>query len=155
MKARGRIIAADSDLETVAARIVQEKFLKAGQIASAPDYVLVQESQKNTFVAQLMLQTRHFYLANSYELNMERYCRIENDSHFERLRQLLQNAVKQGAAIVMGGAMDAAERIFHPTICTDLPFGVDLSSEKIMGPILFVFTYRDTDLSDYPDLALL
>jgi len=155
MTAKGRIITADSDLEKAASHIVQEKFLRAGQRAAAPDYVVVQESRKNAFVAQLMLKTRGFYLENSYELNMDRYCRIDNDFHFERLRQLLHHAVKHGAAIAMGGMMDADELIFHPTIFTDVPAAVDLTREKILGPILFVLTYSDLDQLHHENLELM
>lgn len=155
MRAKGKIITAESDLESAAAQIAREKFLEAGQRASAPDYVVVSESQKNAFVAQLMQNTRHFYLENSYELDMDRYCRIENDSHFDRLRQLLHHAVKQGAAIVMGGTMDADERIFHPTIFTDVPAAVDITREKIFGPILFVLTYQHLEELEHKYIALL
>jgi aldehyde dehydrogenase (NAD+) len=155
MKSRGKIITADSDLEEVAAHIAQEKFLEAGQRAAAPDYVVVEESRKNAFITQLMLKTRDFYLENSYELNMERYCRIENDLHFDRLRQVLHHAVKQGAAIVMGGTMDADARIFHPTIFTDVPSIIDITTEKIFGPIVFVLTYQHLDELDHTDFALI
>ncbi|SEA41515.1 aldehyde dehydrogenase family protein [Pedobacter hartonius] len=145
MPAKGKIITSDGDLEKAAGIIVREKFLHAGQHCAAPDYVLVQEKQKNAFVAQLMLKTRDLYLENSYELNMDRYCRIKNDVHFERLRQILNNAVRQGAAMVMGGTFNAPERIFHPTIFTDVPDEREILKEEIFGPILFVLTYQHMD----------
>jgi aldehyde dehydrogenase (NAD+) len=155
MEAKGKIITSDSDLEKAACLIVREKFLNAGQHDGAPDYVFVQEKQKNAFVAQLMLKTRELYLENSYELNMSRYCRIKDDLHFERLRLVLNNAVKHGAAMVMGGTINARELIFHPTIFTDVPDEIKIVKEGIFGPILFVLTYHHIDeLMDHGELSI-
>lgn len=139
------IIDEDTDLDRAAEKIVYEKFLNAGQNAMAPDYVFVHESRKNAFVAALMTKVRRFYEDNTYDLNMEDYSRITDDRNFERLKTLLNDAIRQGAAIVMGGTVDAAERIFHPTILTNVPYDSSIMKQEIFGPILPVFTYQDID----------
>lgn len=144
------IIDEDTDLDRAAEKIVYEKFLNAGQNAMAPDYVFVHESRKNAFVAALMTKVRRFYEDNTYDLNMEDYSRITDDRNFERLKILLNDAIRQGAAIVMGGTVDAAERIFHPTILTNVPYDSSIMKQEIFGPILPVFTYQDIDeVTDY------
>lgn len=144
------IIDEDTDLDRAAEKIVYEKFLNAGQNAIAPDYVFVHESRKNVFVAALMARIRRFYEENTYDLNMDDYSRITDDRNFERLRILLNDAIKQGAAIVMGGTINAGERIFHPTILTNVSYDSSLIKEEIFGPILPVFTYHHIDeVTDY------
>lgn len=144
------IIDEETDLDRAAEKIVYEKFLNAGQNAIAPDYVFVHESRKNDFVAILMTKIRRFYEDNTYDLIMDDYSRITDDRNFERLRVLLNDAIKQGAAIVMGGTIDATERIFHPTILTNVPYDSSIMKEEIFGPILPVFTYHHIDeVTDY------
>lgn len=144
------IIDENTDLDRAAEKIVYEKFLNAGQNGIAPDYVFVHESRKNVFVAALMSRLRRFYEDNTYDLNMDEYARITDDRNFERLRVLLNGAIKQGAAIVMGGTIHAGERIFHPTILTNVPYDSSVMKEEIFGPILPVFTYHHIDeVTDY------
>jgi len=139
------IIDAHTDLELAAQQIVASKFLNAGQNTSSPDCIFVHEDCKNAFVSSLMLETRIFYKENSYNLNMDAYAKITNAGNFQRLKLLLQDAVKQGAAIVMGGALNAEELIFHPTILTDVPLTCALLTEEVFGPILPIIAYQEIE----------
>jgi len=71
---------------------------------------------------------------------------INNRPQFERVAQLVADAIARGATAVAGGrARDGAGYFYEPTILTDLSDGTRIVDEEQFGPALPVITYRDVD----------
>jgi len=73
------------------------------------------------------------------------YARIVNARHYDRLDNLLQDAVNKGANIAWGGESDKTQRFLHPTILTDVPEDALAMQEEIFGPILPILKYDHLD----------
>ncbi|TAN02698.1 MAG: coniferyl aldehyde dehydrogenase [Rhodanobacteraceae bacterium] len=124
-------------------RIAAGKFLNAGQTCIAPDYVLVHEAERDTFVAQL-----RGYVARHYPALRDSpdYASIVSDAQHVRLRAWLDEARASGAEVVpLADADDPARRILAPTVVLGAPDTTTLLREEIFGPILPVVTYREFD----------
>lgn len=140
------IITASARLREAARRVAVAKFVNNGQTCVAPDYILADEKIAETFTAELIAQTRQLFLEKGESFaESASYCRIINDKHFWRLRNLLDDAVKNGARVVYGGEPDAGTRFFHPTVLTQVPPGAHLLEEEIFGPLLPIVSYRTLD----------
>jgi aldehyde dehydrogenase (NAD+) len=132
------IVAADASLAVAARRVAWGRFMNAGQICVAPDYVLIDESRRLPFIEALREAIARFYGLDPK--NSESYGRIVDQHHFERLLGLMQNG-----RIAIGGETEAAERYIAPTVLTDVPDGAAALEEEIFGPILPVVGYRTLD----------
>ena len=129
------LVAGDVPLEVTARRIAWGRFINAGQICVAPDYVLVPEHLRLSLIDELGRAITRFYGEDAQ--SSESYGRIVNDQHFFRLTSLLSEG-----RIAIGGNSDAQDRYIAPTVLTDLPDDAAALQEEIFGPILPVVGYR-------------
>lgn len=144
------LVLADANLRQAARKIAWAKFVNCGQTCVAPDYLLVDQSVRGPFLAELRRAVAEFYAPgvdpdDADALNRALraspdYGRIVNERHFRRLESYLE-----GASVLFGGDRDAGSRYFGPTVL-DAP-GADspVMRDEIFGPILPVFAFDDLD----------
>ena len=125
------IIDETARLDVAAKRIAFAKFTNAGQTCIAPDYIYIQESIKDAFVAQLKKVIETTY-ANKDEFGV-----IVNDRHYTRLQGLL----KQGK-IWSVHESHPISRYISPTLVSEVTWDSAVMKEEIFGPILPILTYR-------------
>ncbi len=136
----------DFPAQTAAARIMAGKLYNAGQTCIAPDYVLVEASARNEFVRHASQATTTMYprLTDNPD-----FTRIINRDHYQRLRGLVDDAVRKGAqAVELNPAhetVDEQNRVFPPTLLSNVDGRMDIMHEEIFGPVLPVVTYRSID----------
>lgn len=135
------IIDETADLKAIVPRITWAKFVNAGQICIAPDYVIVHESKKDDFIRMMTHQ-----LVKNYGKDAKSspdYLRIINAKHFNRLKSYLENTIEQGGKVVYGGISNAKENYIDPTLVMDPPITSDLMQLEVFGPILPIVSYKD------------
>jgi aldehyde dehydrogenase (NAD+) len=132
------IVAEDSPLEITARRIAWGRFMNAGQICVAPDYVLVPEPMRLPFIAAVQQAITRFYGPDPQR--SQSFGRIVNGRHFARLLSLMRDG-----RVAVGGQSDEADRYIAPTVLTDLPNNAAVLQEEIFGPILPVVGYREIE----------
>jgi aldehyde dehydrogenase (NAD+) len=71
--------------------------------------------------------------------------RIVNNKNFLRLKGLLDEAVKTGAKVEVGGESTEAENYIAPTVLTNVSLDSKVMHEEIFGPILPVVSYKNLD----------
>ena len=128
------IVTSSANFEVAAKRIVWGKFLNAGQTCVAPDYILVDEKVKDSFLDSLKSYIQKF----NYEPGSEQYTRIINDRNFERLVKLVDQD-----KIFYGGKTDASIKYIEPTILQNVTWDDAVMQEEIFGPILPVLTFNN------------
>ena len=121
-------------LDVAARRIVQGKFINAGQTCVAPDYLLVHHSVKEALVQALRTQIHAFFGDDPFV--SPDYGRIIHAGRF----QTLTAYVSQGR-ILSGGASSAEDLYIAPTLLDEVPVDSPLMKEEIFGPLLPIFTY--------------
>jgi len=138
------IVDETADISETAKRIVWAKFFNNGQTCIAPDYVLVQDSVADRLISEMKKVIAIMY--NSAGNGIEKstsFARIVNEKHFNRLSELLNEAIGQGAVILEGGKSNAAERYISPTILTSVTNQMRIMQEEIFGPILPVLIFKN------------
>ena len=140
------IITASANISDAAQRTAVAKFVNNGQTCVAPDYLLVDEKIANTFIPALIQQTKKLFTENDEPFeSSEHYARIVNAKHFNRLNELLTDALNDGAKLEFGGNINEATRFFHPMILSNVSPASRVLEEEIFGPILPVITYKKLD----------
>ncbi|MET9671282.1 aldehyde dehydrogenase family protein [Streptomyces sp. NPDC006475] len=128
----------DIDLRVVAERLVLTKFTNAGQTCVAPDYILTDPGTAVALEAALTSALRDRFGQDPQASN--RYGRIVNERHFDRLTALLGSG-----RTVTGGRTDRADRYIAPTVLADVAADDPVMGEEIFGPLLPILTVADLD----------
>ncbi|MFM1842321.1 MAG: Aldehyde dehydrogenase, partial [Cyanobacteriota bacterium] len=132
------IVAADTNLQETARRIIWGKGINAGQTCVAPDYLLVEERVLPELLPLLKQAIKEFFGHDPSQ--SDNYCRIINNRHWSRLVSLLN----QGQ-VIHGGDFHQGDRYFAPTLMLEPDLGAPIMQEEIFGPILPILTYQTLD----------
>ena len=138
-----------ADIKTAAKRIAWGKTLNSGQTCIAPDYLLIHEEVKETFIEAFAKAVKELHgndIAKS-----KHYVRMVNDRAFERVKGYLAEG-----DIRYGGRAHAEECFIEPTLLdTRISLGDPSADEKanakgvlteeIFGPVLPMLTFLHLD----------
>lgn len=133
------VVHEDADIVAAAERITWGKFMNAGQICIAPDYIYVHASKEQLFIDEVLKNIVKYY--GTFPIKSPDYCRIANQRHMERLIGLINHD-----KVVMGGQYDMAERYIAPTVMKGVTWDDAVMKEEIFGPLMPIMTY--TSLED-------
>lgn len=133
----------DTNIASAAERIAFGKALNAGQTCVAPDYVLCPEEQLSTVVSELTHAFTTMY--PNFKENSD-YSWIINAKQFDRLHDVLQDAISRGANVTPinpNNESFSGTRIIPPTLITGATAEMKVLQEEIFGPVLPIITYRE------------
>jgi aldehyde dehydrogenase (NAD+) len=145
------IVDKGTNLEDAAQKIAWGKFMNSGQTCIAPDYLLVNSSIVDDFLAHLKKQINKMYDPKGKGIFKSKdYARIINIKNLKRINRLFSDARIKGASIFYGGEVNEDDLYIEPTVLTQVSMDMDIMEEEIFGPILPVITYKD--IEDIPHL---
>jgi len=131
------------DLDQAVAAISFGKFLNAGQTCVGVDYVLAPKA-KHSELAQA-LQRRFAQMFPAWPSGGD-YTHIISQRHFDRLKDLVQDARHGGAYIVPLSANGfTRQRAFAPTLILEPRDEMRVMQEEIFGPILPIIACETAD----------
>jgi aldehyde dehydrogenase (NAD+) len=130
------IVDQDVNIDLAARRIASGKFINGGQTCTAPDYLLVHQSNKQKLLDQIKVYLRKFYGEDPQK--SPDYGRIINKRQFDRLAALLDKGDK-----VVGGQTDPDDLYIAPTLLQDVSWNDPVMQDEIFGPILPVLVFED------------
>jgi len=139
------IVDAGADVEKIAGDLAGAKQFNGGQACICPDYVFIQEQQKDKFVEAFRAKVKQNLYAEDGSISKDKIAQIVNPPNFARIRKLFDDAVAKGARVAVGGVLEEADRTIHPTLLTDVTPDMLITQEEVFGPILPVMTYRNLD----------
>jgi coniferyl-aldehyde dehydrogenase len=140
------IVGRDAALPAAAESIATGKLLNAGQTCIAPDYILVPEDIRDSFVGLIHDAVTKLY--PSLAANPD-YTSIINGRHYGRIMRYIEEARQRGTRVVeinpAGEALSPQERKIAPTLLLDPADDLAVMREEIFGPVLPVKSYRALD----------
>jgi acyl-CoA reductase-like NAD-dependent aldehyde dehydrogenase len=137
------VVLDDADPAVVAKAIFAGAFNNNGQVCSAIKRVYVPEAMYDEVVEGLAAHARAIKVGDGTEAD-SKLGPINNEPQFERVKELVADALSNGARAVTGGhAMDRPGYFFEPTILAGLSDGTRIVDEEQFGPALPVISYRN------------
>jgi aldehyde dehydrogenase (NAD+) len=130
------IIDETATIKLAAKRIVWGKFLNAGQTCIAPDYLLVSNKIKATFIESLKMEIKAAYGENP-EISPD-FARIINHKNWSRLNAMLANET-----ILAGGKTNPKDYYLAPTLVDEPNLDSLVMADEIFGPILPVLSFEN------------
>jgi acyl-CoA reductase-like NAD-dependent aldehyde dehydrogenase len=131
------------NLKTAAKSIIGGKYYNAGQTCIAPDYILVQEKQKQKLVDALVAETKKCF---PDILNKPGYTAVINNNHYQRINTLADAASKDCEVVwPLGEEKDDNKNLFPPMFILDPKDDNPVMQGEIFGPLLPIITYKTMD----------
>ncbi|WP_225992804.1 aldehyde dehydrogenase family protein [Actinomadura rudentiformis] len=139
------ILLDDADPAVVADKLFGAAFQNNGQVCSAIKRVYVPEGLYGDVVEALAAKARSVKVGNGLEEGVQ-YGPINNRPQYERVSELVAEALAKGARAAAGGKpIDGPGYFFEPTILADLADGSRIVDEEQFGPALPIVKYTDLD----------
>lgn len=139
------IILEDVDVPAIVDKVFWGAFQNNGQVCSAIKRVYVPERLYDDVVQGLAERARAVKVGPGTEEGVQ-LGPVNNRPQFERVQELVADAVSAGATAVTGGApIERDGYFFEPTVLAGLSDGTRIVDEEQFGPALPVVSYRDID----------
>ncbi len=149
------IIFKDADLEKAVDICVQARFQNTGQSCIAGKRLLVHEAVTDEFLEKFSAKIME--LKSGDPMNKDTYIGVlAREDLAEDLEKQVNNSVKMGAEIILGGKRDRT--YFEPTILTKVTPTMPIFKEETFGPAIGVTTFKNEkeaiELSNNSDFGL-
>ena len=145
------LVTQHADLDKAVDYIVTARINNAGQVCTCPERIFVHEDVHDDFINKVKDKMDALQVGDPYDENTD-YGAIINQKQLDSIDDKVQEAVKNGADLVLGGYKLDREGFFYaPTILDHVKTTDSAFKEEIFGPVLAITTY--TNFDDVIDMA--
>jgi succinate-semialdehyde dehydrogenase/glutarate-semialdehyde dehydrogenase len=131
----------DADLDAAVEGALTAKLRNVGEACTAANRFHVHESLADEFARRLAERMSALKLGRGSEHGVDVGPLIDERQR-EIVRELVSDAVGQGARVLTGGeALDGPGYFYAPTVIADVPSSARVLSEEIFGPVAPVATF--------------
>ncbi|OLO25800.1 hypothetical protein PZ61_0235800 [Streptomyces sp. MNU77] len=141
------IVLDDAPLERLVATVPPAFTLNNGQACAAMTRMLVPRRRQAEIVDAIAAEVGRLTVGDPADPGTA-VGPLAFRAHYERVRGLLDGAVRSGGRIVTGGSRPAGlEQGFYlePTVVTDVAPDSDIAQQELFGPVLTVLPYDSVD----------
>ena len=138
------IVLESADLKEAVTTAVKARMLNNGQSCIAAKRFIVAESISDRFQTELLQQFKQLTIGDPMDKATD-IGPLATDSIRSELDAQVQNAVKQGAKVLIGGEAisDRPGNYYQPTVLTDIPTDSPVAQEEFFGPVALLFTVKN------------
>lgn len=134
------VIDSTADLKKAAKKIAWGKLINAGQTCIAPDYILLPKASEAAFIDYYKAEVELLFFKDKVP-DPAVYVKIINEHHFNRISNLMDDAIRKGAVLSFGGETDPQTLTINPAVLANVPDDAAVMQEEIFGPVLPIITY--------------
>lgn len=139
------LVTPHANLDKAVNYIVTARINNAGQVCTCPERIFVHEDVHDDFVNKAKQRMSDLQVGDPLDDNTD-YGAIINQTQLDSIDDKVQEAVKNGADLVLGGhKLDRAGFFYEPTILDNVKKDDSAFKEEIFGPVLAITTYNDFD----------
>jgi acyl-CoA reductase-like NAD-dependent aldehyde dehydrogenase len=134
------IVHEDANLDLAADRIATGGFINAGQVCISVQRVLVHRPVYNLTLEKILSSMKALKVGDPRESTTDIGPMIDREKAEEAYRKV-QEAVKQGARVLIGGELK--ESLFTPTVIVGTKPDMRVVREEVFAPVISVTPYDD------------
>jgi len=139
------IVFDDADLDQAVQGLMSSKFRNMGQTCICANRVFVQDGVHDAFTAKLRIEMDKLKLGNGLEDGVTQGPLI-NAGAIQKVERHVQDAVAQGAQLVLGGKQAALGGTFYePTLLTGVMPDMLMMQEETFGPVAGLVRFSTED----------
>ena len=142
------IILADADLKTAVTEGVHACYTNGGQNCQSPTRMLIPRAQRDAAFAAAREAVDTIRLGDPLD-PASTMGPLVSQAQFEKVQDLIQSGVDEGATLVAGGTGRPSELnrgyYVRPTVFGDVTPQMRIAREEIFGPVLSIMSYDTED----------
>ena len=142
------IILADADVKTAVIQGVYACYTNGGQNCQSPTRMLVPRAQRDAAFAAAREAVETIRLGDPLD-PASTMGPLVSQAQFEKVQDLIQSGVDEGATLVAGGTGRPSEvnrgYYVRPTVFGDVTPQMKIAREEIFGPVLSIMSYDTED----------
>jgi betaine-aldehyde dehydrogenase len=141
--------ATDEGFDTAVDQALNAAFIHSGQVCSAGSRLIVEESLRERFVAELARRAERIRLGRGTDKGVE--CGpLVSAQQLARTEEYVASALAEGAVLRAGGERPTGPAygegyFYRPTVLDHCHRGMRVVREEVFGPVLTVETFRTED----------
>jgi betaine-aldehyde dehydrogenase len=152
------VVFADADIEAAVDNALTAVFLDSGQVCSAGARLIVEDTIKEDFVAELVRRTKAIRLGGPFDADAETGPLI-SAAHRDKVESYVARGIEEGATLLVGGARpedpELAKGFYYlPTILDHCASDMSVVQEESFGPVLTVETFTGATDQQREDAAV-
>jgi acyl-CoA reductase-like NAD-dependent aldehyde dehydrogenase len=137
------ILLADVDVKAIAPKLFAACFHNNGQTCACLKRLYVHESIYDEVCSEMAAIAKSVVVGDGLEEGTQ-LGPVQNKMQLTKVKELIDDAIQQGAKILAGGNNLGGDGYFYPpTIVSDISDGVRLVDEEQFGPVLPIIKYAD------------
>jgi len=141
------IVLDDADMKKAAVQVAAGAFYNMGQVCCATERVLVQESCKERFLAELLDEVDKYKYGYWDEPGIDMGC-LNNEKTARKVELHIKDALEKGATLLRGGKRVEGMKsnmFFPPTVVDNVTKEMLLYTDETFGPVVPITTFTDDD----------
>lgn len=136
------IIFKDCDIDDAVKGLVGAKLRNSGQVCISPNRVFIEQSIYDSFVGRLVEVVRAIRVDQGMQQEFV-VGPLINQTAVEKVDNLVADAVRQGAKVLLGGKRHSKGGFFYaPTILADVPDNAAIAQTEIFGPVFPLYRFE-------------
>ncbi|PJO39976.1 NAD-dependent succinate-semialdehyde dehydrogenase [Delftia acidovorans] len=136
------IVFDDADLDAAVEGAMASKYRNTGQTCVCANRLLVQDGVYDAFMTRLKVAVQALKVGNGLEAGVGQGPLIDQAA-VDKVEELVADAVKNGAEVVLGGRRHALGGTFYePTILANATDRMRIAREEVFGPVAPVFRFK-------------
>jgi acyl-CoA reductase-like NAD-dependent aldehyde dehydrogenase len=136
------IVAADANLDDVAARLAANAFSFAGQSCISVQRIYVERSAYDAFLERFLPRVEALVVGDPAD-DATDVGPLISAGERDRVVEWIEEARSRGATILTGGELDG--ELLRPTVVAGAPPDAQISCEEVFGPLCTVTAYDSLD----------
>lgn len=135
----------DVDVASTAKLIANAKYRNAGQICTSPTRIYAHQSIYEKFVDAMGKEAASIKVGDGFEAGIQ-MGPMANPRRHAAIKQLINNAVENGAEIVTGGkVIENPGWFIEPTVIRDFNNNCEAANTEPFGPLALIRPFNDFD----------
>jgi succinate-semialdehyde dehydrogenase/glutarate-semialdehyde dehydrogenase len=137
------IVFEDADIDEAVKGLMVAKMRNLGEACTAANRIYLHERVHDAFVEKFAGAMGALKMGNGLEDGID-VGPLVNASTRDKVAAFVDDAVKKGAKIVLGGKRPEGKGFFYPpTVMTDVPNDADCLRDEIFGPVAAIQRFSD------------
>ncbi len=136
------IVFPDADLELALSDLMAGKFMYSGQTCTAPKRIFIHESLYDAFLELFVERVKRLRVGAPEDERTD-VAPVVSDLAVHRIREQLDEAVRKGARILVGGRING--NLIQPTVLRDATDEMLGMREEVFGPVAFTSPFGSMD----------
>jgi succinate-semialdehyde dehydrogenase / glutarate-semialdehyde dehydrogenase len=139
------IVFEDADIDAAIEGAMIAKMRNMGEACTAANRFYVHEQVHDAFAKKLTERMASLKMGNGLDDGVS-LGPLVNAEGRDKVKALVEDAVKKGAKVLTGGAAPDGKGYFYPaTVLDDVPHDAVMLNEEIFGPVASIQTFRSED----------